>query len=87
MEMEVQTCPRATGPWTSVVKITSRQTKEEQTFVSAPDAPLFAAFVWVLDQNSYHVTGGAHVKSLAMEGDSEESDQFRFLRAACLANL
>jgi hypothetical protein len=24
-----------------------------------PDAPLFAAFVWVLDQNSYHVTGGA----------------------------
>ncbi len=46
--MEVQTGPSATGPWTSVVKFTSRQTQQEQTFAAAPDAPLLAGFVQVL---------------------------------------
>ncbi len=51
--MEVQTGPSATGPWTSVVKFTSRQTKQEQTFAAAPDAPLLAGFVQVLVHDTY----------------------------------
>jgi hypothetical protein len=51
--MEVQTGPSATGPWTSVVKFTSLQTKQEQTFAAAPDAPLLAGFVKVLVHDTY----------------------------------
>jgi hypothetical protein len=65
--MEVQTGPSATGPWTSVVKFTSRQTKQEQTFAAAPDAPLLAGFVQVLVHDTYG--GGAHVTSMALEGE------------------
>ena len=65
--MEVQTGPSATGPWTSVVKFTSRQTTQEQTFAVAPDAPLLAGFVQVLVHDTY----GGHtvVKSMALEGE------------------
>jgi uncharacterized protein YjbI with pentapeptide repeats len=64
--MEVQTGPSATGPWTSVVKFTSRQTTQEQTFAAAPDAPLLAGFVQVLVHDTY---GGApHVTSMTLEG-------------------
>ena len=66
-EMEVQTGPSATGPWTSVVKFTSRQTKQEQTFAAAPDAPLLAGFVQVLVHDTYG--GGACVNSMALEGE------------------
>ncbi len=66
-EMEVQTGPSAAGPWTSVVKFTSRQTKQEQTFVAAPDAPLLAGFVQVLVHDTYGAT--AYVKSMALEGE------------------
>ncbi len=67
--MEVQTGPSATGPWTSVVKFTSRQTKQEQTFAAAPDAPLLAGFVQVLVHDTY---GGGDpwqpfVTSMALE--------------------
>jgi hypothetical protein len=68
--MEVQTGPSATGPWTSVVKFTSRQTKQEQTFAAAPDAPLLAGFVQVLVHDTYG--GGnyqAYVESVALEGE------------------
>ncbi len=65
--MEVQTGPSATGPWTSVVKFTSRQTKQEQTFAAAPDAPLLAGFVQVLVHDTYGA--GAHVTSMALEGE------------------
>ena len=66
--MEVQTGPSATGPWTSVVKFTSRQTKQEQTFAAAPDAPLLAGFVKVLVHDTYG--GLAEVKSMALEGEA-----------------
>jgi uncharacterized protein YjbI with pentapeptide repeats len=66
-EMEVQTGPSATGPWTSVVKFTSRQTKQEQTFAAAPDATLLAGFVKVLVHDTYG--GQAEVKSMALEGE------------------
>ena len=66
-EMEVQTGPSATGPWTSVVKFTSLQTKQEQTFAAAPDAPLLAGFVKVLVHDTYG--GQAEVKSMALEGE------------------
>jgi hypothetical protein len=66
-EMEVQTGPSATGPWTSVVKFTSRQTKQEQTFAAAPDAPLLTGFVQVLVYDTYG--GIAVVKSMALEGE------------------
>jgi hypothetical protein len=66
-EMEVQTGPSATGPWTSVVKFTSRQTKQEQTFAAAPDAPLLAGFVQVLVHDTYG--GQAYVTSMALEGE------------------
>jgi hypothetical protein len=65
--MEVQTGPSVTGPWTSVVKFTSRQTKQEQTFAATPDCPLLAGFVKVLVHDSYG--GGAHVKSMTLEGE------------------
>ena len=65
--MEVQTGPSATGPWTSVVKFTSRQTKQEQTFAAAPDAPLLAGFVQVLVHDTYGTY--ALVKSMALEGE------------------
>ena len=70
--MEVQTGPSATGPWTSVVKFTSRQTKQEQTFAAAPDAPLLAGFVQVLvhdSYDSYDSEYGAYVESMALEGE------------------
>ena len=66
-DMEVQTGPSATGPWTSVVKFTSRQTKQEQTFAAAPDAPLLAGFVQVLVHDTYG--SDALVKSMALEGE------------------
>jgi uncharacterized protein YjbI with pentapeptide repeats len=66
-QMEVQTGPSATGPWTSVVKFTSRQTKQEQTFAAAPDAPLLAGFVQVLVHDTYG--GQANVKRMALEGE------------------
>jgi uncharacterized protein YjbI with pentapeptide repeats len=66
--MEVQTGPSATGPWTSVVKFTSRQTKQEQMFAAAPDAPLLAGFVQVLVHDTYG--GQACVKSMALEGEA-----------------
>ncbi len=66
-EMEVQTGPSATGPWTSVVKFTSRQTKQEQTFAAAPDAPLLAGFVQLLVHDTYGRE--AYVKSMALEGE------------------
>jgi uncharacterized protein YjbI with pentapeptide repeats len=66
-EMEVQTGPSATGPWTSVVKFTSRQTKQEQTFAATPDAPLLFGFVQVLVHDTYG--GYAVVKSMALEGE------------------
>jgi uncharacterized protein YjbI with pentapeptide repeats len=65
--MEVQTGPSATGPWTSVVKFTSRHTKQEQTFAAAPDAPLLAGFVQVLVHDTYG--GAACVTSMALEGE------------------
>jgi hypothetical protein len=65
--MGVQTGPSATGPWTSVVKFTSRQTKQEQTFAAAPDAPLLAGFVQVLVHDTYG--GEAYVTSMALEGE------------------
>jgi hypothetical protein len=66
--MEVQTGPSATGPWTSVVKFTSRPTKQKQTFAASPDAPLLAGFVQVLVHDTY---GGApHVTSMALEGEA-----------------
>ena len=65
--MEVRTGPSATGPWTSVVKFTSRQTKQAQTFAAAPDAPLLAGFVQLLVQNTYG--RGANVRSIALEGE------------------
>jgi uncharacterized protein YjbI with pentapeptide repeats len=65
--MEVQTGPSATGPWTSVVKFTSRQTTQEQTFAAAPDAPLLAGFVQVLVHYTYG--GKAIVKRMALEGE------------------
>ena len=64
--MEVQTGPSATGPWTSVVKFTSRQTKQEQTFAAAPDAPLLAGFVQILVHDTYG--DEAYVRSMALEG-------------------
>jgi hypothetical protein len=66
-QMEVQTGPSATGPWTSVVKFTSRQTKQEQTFAAAPDAPLLAGFVQVLVHDSHGQF--ASVTSMALEGE------------------
>jgi uncharacterized protein YjbI with pentapeptide repeats len=66
-EMEVQTGPSATGPWTSVVKFTSRQTKLEQKFEAAPDAPLLAGFVQVLVHETYG--RDALVKSMTLEGE------------------
>jgi hypothetical protein len=69
-EMEVQTGPSATGPWTSVVKFTSQQTKQKQTFAAAPDAPFVAGFVQVLVHDTYG--GGnyqAYVESVALEGE------------------
>jgi hypothetical protein len=66
-EMEVQTGPSATGPWTSVVKFTSRQITQEQTFSAAPDAPLLAGFVQVLVHDTYG--GFAGVTSMALEGE------------------
>jgi hypothetical protein len=65
--MEVQTGPSATGPWTSVVKFTSRQTKQNQTFAAAPDAPLLAGFVQLLVHDTYG--GGSRVKRMALEGE------------------
>jgi uncharacterized protein YjbI with pentapeptide repeats len=65
--MEVQTGPSATGPWTSVVKFTSRQTKQEQTFAAAPDAPLLAGFVQVLVHDTYGQF--TCVNSMALEGE------------------
>jgi hypothetical protein len=65
--MEVRTGPSATGPWTSVVKFTSRQTKQEQTFAAAPDAPLLAGFVQVLVHDTYGRY--AYVTSMALEGE------------------
>ena len=65
--MEVQTGPSATGPWTSVVKFTSRQTKQEQTFAAAPDAPLLAGFVQVLVHDTY----GTEVCVYRMELEGE----------------
>jgi hypothetical protein len=65
--MEVRTGPSATGPWTSVVKFTSRQTKQAQTFAAAPDAPLLAGFVQVLVHDTYG--RGANVRSIALEGE------------------
>jgi uncharacterized protein YjbI with pentapeptide repeats len=67
-DMEVQTGPSATGPWTSVVKFTSRQTKQEQTFAAAPDAPLLVGFVQVLVHDTYG--GFAYVMSMALEGQA-----------------
>ncbi len=46
-EMELQTGPSVTGPWTSVFKFTSQKTKKKQTFAVAPDAPLLAGFAQV----------------------------------------
>jgi hypothetical protein len=67
-EVEVQTGPSKTGPWTSVVKFTSQQTKEMQTFAAAPDAPLLAGFVQVLVHDTY---GGFNaVKCMALEGEA-----------------
>jgi hypothetical protein len=66
--MEVQTGPSATGPWTSVVKFTSRQTTQEQTFAAAPDAPLLAGFVHVLVHDTHG--GDAVVISMALEGEA-----------------
>jgi hypothetical protein len=65
--MEVQTGPSATGPWTSVVKFTSRRTKQEQTFAAAPDAPLLAGFVQVLLHDTYGAD--ARVYSMTLEGE------------------
>jgi hypothetical protein len=67
--MEVQTGPSATGPWTSVVKFTSRQTTRQttQTFAAAPDAPLLAGFVQVLVHDTYGAW--AAVNSMALEGE------------------
>ena len=65
--MEVQTGPSATGPWTSVVKFTSRQTKQQQTFAAVPDAPLLAGFVQVLVHDTYG--RDAYVTSMALEGE------------------
>jgi uncharacterized protein YjbI with pentapeptide repeats len=67
-EMEVQTGPSATGPWTSAVKFTSRQTKLEQKFEVAPDAPLLAGFVQVLVHETYG--RDALVKSMTLEGEA-----------------
>jgi hypothetical protein len=67
--MEVQTGPSATGPWTSLVKFTSRQTKQEQTFAAAPDAPLLAGFVKVLVHGTYRGWADAYVKSMTLEGE------------------
>ncbi len=66
-EMEVQTGPSATGPWTSVVKFTSRPTKQKQTFAASPDAPLLAGFVQVLVHDSHGQY--AVVNSMALEGE------------------
>jgi hypothetical protein len=65
--MEVQTGPSATGPWTSVVKFTSRPTRQEQTFAAAADAPLLAGFVQVVVHDTYD--DNAVVKSMALEGE------------------
>jgi uncharacterized protein YjbI with pentapeptide repeats len=67
-EMEVQTGPSATGPWTSVVKFTSRQTTQNQTFAAAPDAPLLFGFVQVLVHDTYG--GEACVRSMELEGEA-----------------
>ncbi len=67
-DMEVQTGPSERGPWTSVVKFTSRQTTQQQTFVVAPDAPLLAGFVKVLVHDTYD--GQAFVKSMVLEGEA-----------------
>ena len=66
--MEVQIGPSATGPWTSVVKFTSRQTKQEQTFVTASDTPLITGFVQVLVHDTYG--GHACVNSMTLEGEA-----------------
>ena len=66
-EMELQTGPSVTGPWTSVFKFTSQKTKKKQTFAVAPDAPLLAGFVQVLVHDTYG--GAAYVKSMALEGE------------------
>ncbi len=68
-DMEVRTGPSATGPWTSVVKFTSRRTNQEQTFAAAPDAPLLAGFVQVFVHNTHGGPSGALVESMALEGE------------------
>jgi hypothetical protein len=67
-EMEVQTGPSATGPWTSVVKFTSLHTVYKQTFAAAPDAPLLAGFVQVLVHDTYG--GRACVSEMMLEGEA-----------------
>jgi hypothetical protein len=74
-EMEVQTGPSATGPWTSVVKFTSRQTKQEQTFEAAPDAPLLTDFVQLLVHGTYGGPNGAFVTSMTLEGEAWGEDK------------
>jgi hypothetical protein len=66
--MEVLTAPAATGPWTSVVEFTSRQTKTQQTFTVAPGAPMLGGFVQVVVHDTYG--GFASVSFMSLQGTS-----------------
>ncbi len=64
--MEILTGPHKKGPWTSVLKFTSAQTDQQQTFAAAPDAMLLSEFVQVVVHDTYG--GWASVKSLKLSG-------------------
>ena len=66
--MEVLTGPSQKGPWTSVLQFTSRQTKDQQTFLAVDDAPVLSGFIKVVVHDTYG--GGAQVYSMELEGEA-----------------
>jgi len=60
--MEIYT---ATGPWTSVVVLTSAP-KKQQTFTAAPGAPLLTGFVQVVVHDTNGLT--AQITSMSLQG-------------------
>ena len=66
--MEVLTGPASEGPWTSVLRFTCAQGKQEQTFAAADGGPTLAGFVKIVVHDTYG--SEAFVRSMSLEGEA-----------------
>ena len=64
----VLTGPAAEGPWTSVLRFTSANGFQEQTFAAAEGGPALAGFVKVVVHDTYGAE--AFVDRMSLEGEA-----------------